>query len=326
MEVTVQNSKLESLNSANHRKSPVISWCRNVWNSRWTADISLLLVALVWGTTYVASKDVVSTVPVLQFLFIRFTLTTILMLPLTFGAIRKAERSTWITGIVFGLFLFAIFTLETYGVANTSAANAGFIISLFAVMVPLIDSLVYRRRPKVGLIGAVVVSVVGTALLTIRGDRLHANLGDLLVLGAAFCRAAQMTFTKRLTDGKSMESGALTTIQLGVVAIASGIASMFQHPSYSHLTLAFWLITGYLAIFATMFAFFIQMTMIRRTSPARVAVLMSSEPIFAAGCSVLLLGEQLSLVGMIGGVLIVGAMLWGRKTSYGSQHIIKQTP
>lgn len=132
---------------------------RNIWNSHWTADISLLLVALIWGSTYVATKDVVATVPVFQFLFIRFALTTILMLPLTFHAVRKANRVTWLNGIVFGLLLLAIFSLETFGVANTSAANAGFIISLFAVMVPIVDCIVYRRLPKSGLFGAVVLSV-----------------------------------------------------------------------------------------------------------------------------------------------------------------------
>lgn len=313
MEYNIQDIEFESLRSVRLRKSPIVTWCRNVWKSRWTADISLLLVALIWGTTYVASKDVVTTVPVLQFLFIRFALTTLLMLPLTIGAIRKADPSTWVTGIVFGLFLFAIFTLETFGVADTSAANAGFIISLFAVMVPVIDSLVYRRRPKTGLFGAVILSVLGTGLLTLHGY--HVNIGDFLVLGAALCRAIQMTFTKKMTDGKRMDSGALTTIQLGVVAIGAGIVTAVQHPSYTHLTPSFWLITGYLAVFATMFAFFVQLTMIRRTSPARVAVLMSSEPVFAAVCSVLILGEHLSVISMVGGLCIVIAMLWGRRIS-----------
>ena len=247
----------------------------------------------------------------MQFLFIRFLLTTILMLPVTMGALRKANRSTWITGFVFGIFLLIIFTLETFGVAHTSAANAGFIISLFAVMVPVIDSILFRKRPKTGLFGAVVLSMLGTALLTLHGY--HINIGDFLVLGAAFFRAIQMTFTKRMTDGKQMNSGALTTIQLGVVATGSGIVSVFQHPSITNLTPAFWLITGYLAVFATMFAFFIQLTMIRRTSPARVAVLMSSEPVFAAVFSVLLLGEHLTIISMAGGLCIVVAMLWGRK-------------
>lgn len=307
----IEKKVLVPINQKVEKRNSFISICRKIWRSRWTADISLLLVALIWGTTYVASKDIVSSVPVLEFLFIRFLLTTILMLPLTFNAIRKADRNTWVSGIIFGLFLLAIFTLETFGVANTSASNSGFIISLFAVMVPIIQSIVFREKPKVTLLIAVVLSVVGTALLTLHGY--HINLGDFLILGAAFCRAVQMTLTKKITDGKEMNSGALTTIQLGVVAIGSGFLTIFQKHPDTHLTLSFWLITGYLAIFATMFAFFVQMIMIRRTSPSRVAVLMSSEPIFAALASVIILGEHLSIISMIGGACIVAGMLWARK-------------
>ena len=102
------------------------------------------------------------------------------------------------------------------------------------LMVPVIDSILFRKRPKTGLFGAVVLSMLGTALLTLHGY--HINIGDFLVLGAAFFRAIQMTFTKRMTDGKQMNSGALTTIQLGVVATGSGMISMFQHPSITNLT------------------------------------------------------------------------------------------
>jgi drug/metabolite transporter (DMT)-like permease len=311
LEYIEKNILESSRHNGTRKNSFFVSMCIKIWRSRWTADISLLLVALIWGTTYVASKEIVSNVPVMQFIFIRFLMTTLLMLPLTFDAIRRTDRATWIAGVVFGLFLFAIFTLETYGVVNTSAANAGFIISLFAVMVPLIQSIIYKKRPQITLLVAIFLSVLGTALLTLHGY--HINIGDFLVLGAAFCRAVQMIFTKRMTEGKKMDSGALTTIQLCVVAIGSGFVTMFQHPITLHLTGSFWLITGYLAVFATMFAFFVQMTMIRRTSPSRVAVLMSSEPIFAALASVLILGESLSIVSLIGGACIVVGMLWARK-------------
>jgi drug/metabolite transporter (DMT)-like permease len=310
MEFIEKNGLESSRFNSRKKHSFFVSIGMKVWRSRWTADISLLLVALIWGTTYVASKDIVSNVPVMQFIFIRFFITTILMLVLTFQAIRNADKATWITGVVFGLFLFAIFALETYGVANTTAANAGFIISLFAVMVPLFQSIVYRKLPDLTLLVAIILSVLGTALLTLHGYQV--NIGDFLVLGAAFCRAIQMTFTKRLTDGKEMNSGALTTIQLGIVAVGSGCVTAFQHHE-THLSLSFWLITGYLAVFATMFAFFVQLTMIRRTSASRVAILMSSEPIFAAFASVLLLGERLSTASLIGGACIVAGMLWARK-------------
>lgn len=114
---------------------------------------------------------------------------------------------------------------------------------MFAVMVPIIHRVVYREKPKLSLLIAVLLSVVGTGLLTLHGY--HLNLGDFLVLGAAFCRALQMTFTKKITDGKKMNSGALTTIQLGGVAIGSGFLTLFQKHPDLHLTLSFWLITGH---------------------------------------------------------------------------------
>lgn len=262
---------LESVSRSIRRK--LITVCQNLWNSRLTADISLLIVALIWGSTYGATKEVVSTTSVFEFLFIRFLLTTVIMLPLTIRAIRKADRDTWISGIVLGLLLLAIFSFETLGIANTSAANAGFIISLFAVMTPVIESILYRRIPNIGLFGAVFLSILGTALLTLHGY--HINIGDFLVFGAALFRAIQMTITKKMTEGKNMSPGVVTTIQLAVVAVGSGVLTLVNHPSFSGTTLSFWLITGYLAVFGTMFAFFIQLTMIQRTTPSRVAVLLS---------------------------------------------------
>lgn len=285
---------------------------KKVWRSRWTADISLLLVALIWGTTYATAKDVVTSVPVMEFLFIRFALTVLLMIPFTLRAVRSADRVTWLNGIIFGFFLLAIFTLETFGVANTSASNAGFIISLCVVLVPFVDAVIYRKFPKMALLVAVFLSVIGTGLLTLKNGY-EFNLGDLLILGAAVCRATQMSITKKLTEGKQINSGALTTIQLLVVAIGSGAISYLQHPVSVHLSVSFWMITGYLAIFATIFAFYVQLVMIRRTSPSRVALLLGSEPLFAAIFSIIILGEHLSVFSIFGGLLIIAGMLLGKK-------------
>jgi drug/metabolite transporter (DMT)-like permease len=310
--ISVLNTNVNT--AKQHNKSSTIKdFAKKMWHSRWTADISLLLVALIWGTTYAAAKDVVTTVPVMQFLFIRFAITVLLMIPFTYRSLRTADRLTWINGAIFGLFLLTIFTLETFGVAFTTASNAGFIISLCVVLVPFVDALVYRKSPKVSLLGAVFLSMIGTALLTLK-DGYQFNMGDLLILGAAVCRAVQMSITKKLTEGKEFNSGALTTIQLSVVAIGSGSISFFQHPTSSiHFSSSFWIVTAYLAVFATIFAFYIQLVMIRRTSPSRVALLLSSEPLFAALFAILLMGEHLSVLSIIGGMLIMTGMLLGKK-------------
>jgi drug/metabolite transporter (DMT)-like permease len=163
-----------------------------------------------------------------------------------------------------------------------------------------LKSIVNRRRPRFGIIGAVLLSILETALLTLHGY--HMNSGDALVLGAALCRAILMTSTKGMTDRKQMDSSVLTIIQLDVVAVGAGVLNLLEHPTLTCLILSFWLITGYLAIFATMFAFFVQLRLIRRTSASRVAVLMSTEPVFSAICSVVPLREHITAASIVGGL------------------------
>ncbi|GED32013.1 DMT family transporter [Brevibacillus centrosporus] len=91
---------------------------QSIWNSHWTADISLLLIAMIWGSNYIVIKGVVETVPVFQLLFIRFTLTALIMLPFTFKVLRHADRSAWTSGMILGLILGATYFLETFGLTS----------------------------------------------------------------------------------------------------------------------------------------------------------------------------------------------------------------
>ncbi|MGG1659959.1 DMT family transporter [Brevibacillus sp. NRS-1366] len=303
------------LKSQNAFENNVNKWRRlvqRIWNSHWTADISLLLIAMIWGSNYIVIKSVVETVPVFQMLFIRFTLTAIIMLPFTFKVLRHADRSTWTSGLILGLIMVATYLLETFGLTSTSASNAGFIIGLYVVLVPVIDNLIQGRLLKISLAGILLLSITGTTLLTMK-DSFDPKFGDVLVLAAAFGYAIQMIMAKKLTAGKTMDSRSLTVIQFSTVAIISGLLSLSQPFAWSNLTPSFWLATGYLVVFGTMIAYYVQLVMIRRTSPSRVALLMSSEPMFAAIFSILIVGEHLSIWQLFGGLCIITGILLGRK-------------
>lgn len=288
---------------------------RNIKKSELIADLSLLMVAIVWGSSYAVTKIVLEDYDVFSFLFIRFFLTVVVMLLFTWKNLYKASKNTWVTGIIIGLFLVGIFVSETYGVHYTTAANAGFIISLTVVFTPLIDSVVSRNRLKSGILVAVFLSIIGTGMLTLK-QGYHFNIGDLFILLAAILRAVQMTFTSKLTQGKKeMDSGALTTIQLGVATICLGIMAVSLNGIHSITvpnSILFWSLTCYLAIFSTLFAFYIQLTMIRKTSPTRVGLLMGTEPLFAAIFAIFIGNEYLSAIGWIGGLIIIIATYYGR--------------
>lgn len=272
------------------------------------SDVLLLLVALVWGTSYGVAKQALAFYPVLGFLAVRFCLTFLILLP----QLRGAGRSAWAPGLPLGGVMLAIFLCETYGVLLTSASNAAFLISLCVVITPFVEWLLLGERPDGRLLPAVGLSLLGTWLLS-GGVDLQFNLGDGLMLLAALLRALLVCLTRRLTADSQVPALALTAVQTGVIGFGCLLLGSLLLPGGLPplpTAPAFWAGSLYLVLFATLFAFFVQNHALRRSSPTRVALLMGSEPLFGALFAVLWLSEQLSLQAWLGGLLIVGATLW----------------
>lgn len=278
----------------------------------WIADLALLLVALIWGTSYGVAKQAIAYYPVLGFLAVRFLLTFLLLSP-TLRTLASAQgRAALRAGIPIGLILLAIFLCETYGVAHTSASNAAFLISLCIVLTPFVEWGLLQRRPHGRAFLMAVLSLCGAWLLT---SDVHVgfNLGDGLMLLAALLRAFGVCLIKKLTEGKVLSSLTLTAVQSGVVGLGSLLLAVFVLPGgLPALPQAprFWGNTLYLVLLATLFAFFAQNYAIRRTNPTQVALLTGSEPVFGALFATLWLGERLGPSAWLGGALIVGASLW----------------
>ena len=272
-----------------------------------TSDLLLLLVALVWGTSYGVAKQALDYYPVLGFLAVRFCITFLLLAPQLRGAGRRALRP----GLASGLVMLAIFLCETYGVLHTSASNAAFLISLCLVFTPFVEWLMLGQRPDTRLLPAVAVALFGTWLLS-GGVDLDFGLCDALMLAAAVVRAFGVCLIRRLTADSQVPPLAFMAMQTGVagfgclligLALPGGLPPLPTAP-------AFWLGSLYLVLFATLFAFYVQNWALARSSPTRVSLLMGSEPLFGALFAVLWLNETLSLQAWIGGLLIVVATLW----------------
>jgi drug/metabolite transporter (DMT)-like permease len=272
----------------------------------WLADAILLVVAIIWGSSYAVAKQALWFYPVLGFLAIRFGLTFILLLPQLRGEGLRAIRP----GLPLGLVMLCIFLCETWGVMLTTASNAAFLISLCVVFTPFVEWAMLRQRPSNLLFGACGLALVGGWLLT-GGMAISLNLGDGLMLAAALFRAVLVCLTRRLTANLDVPPLALTAVQSGVVAsgclvlglsLPGGLPALPQSP-------AFWAAALYLVGFATLFALYVQNLALGRTSATRVSLLMGSEPLFGALIAGLWLGERLGMQGWIGGLLIMVATL-----------------
>lgn len=273
------------------------------------AEMMLLGVAVLWGTSYGVTKEAILLFPVAGFLFIRFLLTFVVLLPV----LKKHYRSVWRPGLPLGCVLFGIFLCETWGVANTSAGNAAFLVSLCVILTPLVEWLMFRQSPDTRLLAAGILSITGLMLLTQpKTSLVGLNLGDLLILSAALLRALMVCLTRKLIQDREVSALALTAVQSGVVMTGSLILLLisFQDlPPLPH-SFFFWAATVYLVLLCTIFAFFAQNYALKYTTPTRASLLMGTEPLFGALFAVVWLHESLSPEAWVGGGMIVIASLW----------------
>ncbi|MFJ4654803.1 DMT family transporter [Nocardia sp. NPDC088792] len=279
-------------------------------------DGALLVVAMTWGSSYLAARKVATTETVFGFLALRFGLAVAMLALLLAPRLRRFTRRELACGVAFGLILSGILVLETFGVTQTSASNAGLIISLTIVITPLLDSLIRKTVLPRAFHGAAAMAVVGVLLLTENAGLSRPGMGDVLILLAALTRAVHVTVISHVSHGKEVDSGRVTLVQLATVLVISTALATVNGAGLGRtardLSGTGWLLTAYLALACTVFAFFIQMWAVRRTSPARVSLLLGTEPLWAAFCGVLVGGDHLTLVGSVGGLLVLTGTNWGR--------------
>ncbi|MFE2723218.1 DMT family transporter [Kitasatospora sp. NPDC059327] len=292
-------------------------------SSSFLRDVPVLLVAVVWGSSFLAVQQVAESGTVVAMLVLRFGLVLPVLGLLAHRALRAMSRAEWLGGALLGLVLAGVFLLETYGAVHTSATNAGLIISLTMVFTPLAESVLTRTALPRTFLAAAGLAVVGVALLTGDGGLKAPTPGDLLMLGAAVVRTAHVLAMARVRAIRSTDSLGLTWVQLATATVVFAAAAPFAGPlpwtvaaSYGPAEWA-WLL--HLALLCTLFAFFVQMWAVRATSPSRVSLLLGTEPVWAAVFGITLAGNHLGPLALVGGALVLGATEWGRRTAVGTE-------
>lgn len=285
----------------------------------WLTDLPVLLVAVVWGASYLAAKGITTTHTVVAVLVLRFALVLPVLAVAGHRKLRALTPAQWRGAALLGLVLSGIFLLETYGVVHTSATNAGLIISLTMIFTPLAEAAVTRKRPPRAFVAAAGLSVVGVVLLTQGGGFSAPSLGDLLMLLAALARTVHVLAMARIKAVRSADSLSLTTVQLGGAVAVFAVLAAVPGTGASPWSVAVgfgpreWAGLVFLSVFCTLFAFFVQMWAVRRTSPSRVSLLLGTEPLWAAAAGIAIAGERLGALGLLGAGLVLAGTAWGRR-------------
>lgn len=277
-------------------------------------DVLLLLVAVVWGSSYLSAKVLVVAGGVLAVLSLRYLVSAAAMAVV--AVVRRPARPSRreiLVGLGLGGSQAAVLLLETYGVALTSATNAGLLISLTILLTPMLEGAVSRRRLPPCFFAAVAVALAGIALL-ISGPGLRApSAGDALMVAAAVVRTAHVTASGRLTRDRSYDTVTLTFLQMlvgAVVVTTVGAPTVLQVAG--EFGPAQWAGVLYLALGCSVFAFLVQLWAVRRTSASRASLLLGTEPLWAVLIGLGLGGETLTPASVIGAVLVLAGTGWGQ--------------
>jgi drug/metabolite transporter (DMT)-like permease len=276
-------------------------------NDRLKADLTLFLITIFWGSAFAVLRLALEHRIVFYLNGMRLVFGASLLLPLALWRKERLEKKHILPILITGAILFAAAALQMTGLAQTTAGNAGFITSLYVVMVPLILWLRWGERPSALLAVAVALAVLGGFLLS-TGGRFQIIPGDLWVLASSVFWALHVVvigrFAKRLPP-LSFASGQFFIA--GVLNLLAG--ALMEHPAQADF-LAILPSVAYTGIFSIAVGFTMQVMAQKHTPAGDAALILSLESVFAAFFGWLLVGERLLPVQLAGcGLILVAVIL-----------------
>jgi drug/metabolite transporter (DMT)-like permease len=211
-----------------------------------------------------------------------------------------------------GLFMFAGYAFQTAGIARTTPSKAAFITGVSVVLVPIFVAVIWRRKIGPWAWFGAAGSFIGLYFLTVPKEGLtELNHGDLLVMVCAVMYALQIIYISRYSATYSL--GALSCIQVVLVGVLSAIAvPVFNatgvEPFFIRFTFRMEFGVIVTAIFTTAIAYPLLVWAQRHTSATNTALILTTEPVFAAFTSFFTLHERLGGRALTGAALILGGI------------------
>ena len=272
------------------------------------ADLALVLVTLFWGVSYYLVDLCLDELQPMNLNAFRFLLAFLVLAPIFWKKLRHISRATLKYSAIIGTLLVGVYAGATFGVANTSISNAGFICALPVVFTPLLDFLCNRRRPEKKLGVALLLCTVGLALLTLN-EQFRPASGDLICLVCAVCYAADMLVTEKAVKQPEVDALQLGVFQQLVTGAAMLVLSLLFETPCLPQTPTGWGSVLFLSVFCTGIAFAITAVQQKHTSAVHVGLIFTLEPLFSAIVAFFFAGERLAPRGYVGAALMMLALV-----------------
>ena len=279
--------------------------------SRRVATLLLIGITAVWGSTFFLIRDVVRVLPPTDFLAVRFTIAAAAMVAVFWRPLLALGRRELRIGVGLGVLYAVAQILQTVGLAHTEASRSGFITGTYVVLTPIFTAVLFRDHIPRSTWLAVLMATAGLATLSLSG--LGAGIGgssgfgfgEGVTLLAAAIYALHIIGLGRYSSPAT--AAALSAVQMITIAAVSLVAAA---PGGIELPTGRgqWASVLYMALIAGAVAIWAQTWAQSHLSATRAAIVMTLEPVFAAGFAVALGGESLTLRMLLGGAMVLAAM------------------
>ena len=250
----------------------------------------IVVATLIWGSTFFIMKDTLDDVDLMFLLAFRFTFAAVLLALVFWKRWKGIDPSYWWRGGLMGVFLFAAYAVQNYGLMDTTPGKNAFFTAVYCVIVPFLYWAVDRSRPDKFNVLAAALCVAGIGFVSWDGG-LALSMGDLMTLCGGFLFACHIVAVSKFSQGRDIFI--LTEIQFASTALCCwvGTALTGGFPS-GGLPAQAWGVLLYLAVAATALALLFQNIGQKYTDPSSAAVLLALEAPFGVAFSVLFTEES----------------------------------
>lgn len=272
-----------------------------------TGKILLFTVLALRSTSLLFSTLGLEAMGPFTLLGYRFLLAFAVMVLIFWKRLKSIDRTVLMHGTVIGVLFFLTMTCETFGLKMTNSSTTAFLENTAVVLVPIADGILVRRFPGKSTMISCFFALAGVGFITMKGGHLEFSTGELLDVMAAVFYTMVIITTDRYS--KTDDAPMLGVIQIGVIGILSMAFALVTEDPIRSYPPNVWVMVACLALICTCLGFTLQPVAQKHVSATIAGLYCACYPLITAILGAIFLSERIGWNGVVGGALIIGAMI-----------------
>jgi len=279
--------------------------------------LKLVMVAALWGGTFIAGKILAQSLPLMTAAFGRFLVASILLVIVAVkmeGGLPRLNRKQILQTAVLGLTGIFLYNICFFGaLARVPAGRTSLFVSLTPIVTAILAGLIFSERLGARRWVGIVVALLGAIVVITRGDLIGGiadisqslGLGELMMLGAVLSWATYTLISRKALETLSPVIATTYGTLWGFIFLSIGAVGEFKDIDWMPLDWRVWTSVFYLGAFGTVLAFIWYYQGIQTVGPSLTAIFNNLVPAFGVLFSTVMLGEPILISMVVGGLIAV---------------------